>query len=416
MFCLTARWRDMSLGVAILATGCGRTAPERSKDVAPPTPVASPSVVTDASAPAAPTPVPSARTAAADLEVDPVAYLRAIVQVEETRGPSGRVDVPQELLHGEDRRVSMAVQLADASDEHLETAHDEAELAGWIRQGRLVELPPLGDGLVLYEIGTSVTLDPLVHFDVESGREVRLLGSVEEYEAEAARLSEESSKPGRSGARAREDLERLREWYEDSSRRQRLFDEHRELTSLAKDFGGHSYDLGDPADARRFQARLPSFLRPAAADVLKQVARAYHERFARPLPVSSLIRTERYQRRLSRLNPNATRVPVPPHTTGMAFDVSYKYMPAEEQNAVMQVLARIEHSGRVEALRERRNAFHVYTFERGVRPGPAQIAEFLQVVEDAHPGSAPRPARVEAKRPARRHPQPSRGRGPGAHR
>jgi hypothetical protein len=72
----------------------------------------------------------------------------------------------------------------------------------------------------------------------------------------------------------------------------------------------------------------------------------------------------------------------------MAFDISYKFMASDEQNFVMEHLARLEAEGRVEALRERRNHLHVYTFADG-RPSDTAVAGFLDDVEAAHPTSAP---------------------------
>ena len=125
--------------------------------------------------------------------------------------------------------------------------------------------------------------------------------------------------------------------------------------------------------------------------MLLELARAYHERFGRPLPVTSMIRTQRYQRRLGRVNRNATPVDLPPHSTGMAFDVSYKFMAPDEQNFLMEEVARLEGAGRVEAIRERRNHFHIYVLGDGPPP-EALIASFFDEVEAAHPNSAPRPA------------------------
>jgi hypothetical protein len=170
-----------------------------------------------------------------------------------------------------------------------------------------------------------------------------------------------------------------------------MYAEYRAVTRLAKDFGGQSYDLTNPDDRTRFQVRLLSFLRPPARETVLEIAKAYHQEFDRLLPVSSLVRTERYQRRLSRVNRNATRVEIPPHATGMAFDISYKFMAPDEQNFLMEHVARMEAEGRVEALRENRNAIHIYTFKDGRRPDETLVAGFLSDVQDAHPGSA-RPA------------------------
>ena len=187
-----------------------------------------------------------------------------------------------------------------------------------------------------------------------------------------------------------------------------LFGEHRAVSELAANFNGIAYDLSNPDDRTRFQVRLLSFIRPEARDVLLRIARAYHQRFQRLLPVSSLVRTERYQRRLSRVNRNATTVDIPPHATGMAFDISYKFMAAGEQNFLMEHVARLEAEGRIEALRENRNAIHVYAFAGGQRPSEPLVAGFLSDVEEAHPGSVkrapapkPRSRRTAARSKAR---------------
>ena len=116
------------------------------------------------------------------------------------------------------------------------------------------------------------------------------------------------------------------------------------------------------------------------------------------------MRTERYQRRLSRVNRNATRVDIPPHATGMAFDISYKFMAADEQNFIMEHVARLESEGRVEALRENRNAIHVYTFAGRPAPGGARwwpaSSPTWRTRTPARARPAAKPAR-EARTPAR---------------
>ena len=336
----------------------------------------------------------------------------AIAQVEEVRGSPGRVEIPDELKHYEDHRRFLAVQMADSQDRHYRLPDDEADLAELIRQGEVVEMPPLGDDYVLYDLGTDVTDDPLVHYDPESGKDIRLFPSLAEYQAEDQRLAAAAAGSGRAAAKARAERELLESQYGDPERRDALLREYQAVTSLASDFGGASYDLRDPADRRRFQIRLLSFIRPQAREVLLEIAKDYHQRFGRPLPVTSMIRTQRYQRRLGRVNRNATPVEMPPHTTGMAFDVSYKFMAPDEQNFIMDEVARLKEGGRVEALRERRNHFHIYVLAGGPPP-EALIASFFDEVEAAHPNSAPRPAAAPAssgRRPAARALRGSRGR------
>lgn len=369
-------------------------APLSAPFVSEPTPssVIYPTPSTIPSSPLAPLTLPLSETAA---------WEEAVARVEEVRGSAGRIMVPPALQHYDDRRRFLALQMADSREEDYELPHDHAALAQMIERGELVELHPLAEDYVLYEVGTDAREDPLAHYDIASGQDVPLFASLEEYEKDDARLSEEAAGPGAAAAKARARRELLAGFYQDPGQRDLLFREHAAVTRLAADFGGASYDLSDPVDRSRFQARLLSFIRPAARDVMLRVARAYHERFGRLLPVTSLVRTQRYQRRLARLNPNATHVDMPPHATGMAFDISYKFMAPDEQNFVMEEAARLEEEGRVEALRERRNHIHVYAFADGQRPPEGLVSEFLEIVEAAHPSSAPRPAVTQAPRRGR---------------
>jgi hypothetical protein len=363
---------------------------------------------------AAPAPVPSATPAqlASAPAPEPGTLEAAIAQVEEVRGSAGRIDVPDELKHYEDHRRFLAVQMADSQERSYRLPDDEADLAEMIQRGEVVEMPALGDDYVLYDLGTDVTDVPLVYYDPESGKDVTLFPSLEAYEAEDARLAQEAKGTGKAAAKARDRQELLARFYGDPERRDMLLREHQAVTALARDFGGTSYDLNDAADRRRFQIRLLSFIRPQAREVLLEIARDYHQRFGRPLPVTSMIRTQRYQKRLGRVNRNATPVELPPHTTGMAFDVSYKFMAPDEQNFLMEEVARLKDAGRVEALRERRNHFHIYVLADGPPP-EAVIASFFDEVEAAHPNSAPRPAAAPSlpgRRPVSRALRGSRGR------
>jgi hypothetical protein len=393
--------------VAVIGLGAPMAYRYYLLNLAPPRETTEPVTAQAAPAPSA-TPVALASAPAPE----PGTVEAAIAQVEEVRGSPGRVEIPDELKHYEDHRRFLAVQMADSQDRHYRLPDDEADLAELIRQGEVVEMPPLGDDYVLYDLGTDVTDDPLVHYDPESGKDIRLFPSLAEYQAEDQRLAAAAAGSGRAAAKARAERELLESQYGDPERRDALLREYQAVTSLASDFGGATYDLRDPADRRRFQIRLLSFIRPQAREVLLEIAKDYHQRFGRPLPVTSMIRTQRYQRRLGRVNRNATPVEMPPHTTGMAFDVSYKFMAPDEQNFIMDEVARLKEGGRVEALRERRNHFHIYVLAGGPPP-EALIASFFDEVEAAHPNSAPRPAAAPAssgRRPAARALRGSRGR------
>jgi hypothetical protein len=367
--------RRARLAVAVAAVmvavpGCRRSAEERPAEV-----VRQDSPATGASAPAPSTSAPTASPS----QPDPTSWSVAVAKVEEVRGGGAPVPVPAELRHASDRREFLAVQLADSQLRNYDLPHDIGELADMIAKGELVELPRLGDHHILYEVGEDAREDPLAHYDTATNKDVPLVGSEEELQTLLA-----------STPAAKKSL--IEQVY--ARNRDELFREHQAVTALARNFGGLSYDLADPQQSREFQRRLLSFLRPAARDIVVDIARGYHAQFDRPLPVTSIIRTQRYQRRLSRVNPNATKVDAPPHTTGMAFDISYKFMPPAEQNWVMAEVARLEREGRVEALRERRNHLHVYTFGAS-RPGDAVVAQYLDDV------GAARPVRVAKASPRR---------------
>lgn len=380
-------YRSNAFAIALVAAatvtaGSCRNA-SRSADVPPESMPAT-------TAAAAPATIPSAPP-------DPFSWAAAIARVEEVRGSAGRITTPPELQHYDDRRRFLAVQMADSREESYDLPHDVADLARMIQRGQVVGLRALGDDYILYDVGTDAREDPLAHYDLDTGKDIPLFPSMEAYEAEDARLA--AGNPGRT---ERERRELLAAYYRDPARAEMLFGEYRAVSELAANFNGIAYDLANPDDRTRFEVRLLSFIRPEARDTLLQIARAYHQRFGRLLPVSSLVRTERYQRRLSRVNRNATTVDIPPHATGMAFDISYKFMAADEQNFIMEHVARLEAEGRVEALRENRNAIHVYTFAGGQRPSEPVVAGFLSDVEDAHPGSALKSRPAPAPKPRAR--------------
>jgi hypothetical protein len=112
--------------------------------------------------------------------------------------------------------------------------------------------------------------------------------------------------------------------------------------------------------------------------MLKEIAHTYREKFGRHLPVTSLVRTDEYQRQLNAVNPNATLIETAPHTTGLAFDIYYHFMSKAEQEFVMSDLARLEDSGRVEALRELRDHFHVFAFAEGHPPDEKLVQQQIK--------------------------------------
>jgi Family of unknown function (DUF5715) len=242
----------------------------------------------------------------------------------------------------------------------------------------------------LYGVGALADSEPFTHYDksakgsvpvlteaeFESGR-ARLEESAARACAEIAALRAEADSLGKAersrlaslraqvakrekSLKAELDAAKLLDsFYGSPDRRRDLFAERDALASLAPDFHGHEYNLGDGRSRREMKVRMLSHLRPEAPAVMKELAASYSARFGRPLPVTSLVRPDEYQHRLSKSNSNATLIDVPPHSTGLAFDILYRYVTAEEQEFVMADIARLRDEGRVESLRENRDHFHV---------------------------------------------------------
>jgi len=358
-------------------------------------------------------------------------WREAARQVEESRGePVGRaaaVVVPTELRHYSDRRRFLAVQVAESRAQDYELPHDYAELIQLIERGEMVEMKPVGDTYVLYGVGASVSDDPLSHYDRTTGADVPLYENYADFQDAAVEMADSIGALKDKAAGLQKELRALRApklrkqraaylrrrkalqaqvrgtqaavkllekrrqrvavFYNDYDQRRLLVSEYHVLADKAADFDGRSYELRTPAGRAQFKARLLSFVRPEAREVILEIAQHYHQRFGRPLPITSLVRTERYQQKLGEVNANATQIAVPPHTSGLAFDVYDRYMTAAEQNELMRYVAELKDEGRVEALRENRDHIHVYAFADGRRPPEALIARSLDDVRPALVGS-----------------------------
>jgi hypothetical protein len=352
--------------------------------------------------------------AVAPSEVNP--WREAARLVEEDRGQAigraARVHVPAELRHYSDKRRFLALQVAGWMEKDYPIPADEADLARMIDRGEMVEVPAFGKDHVLYGVGANATGEPLAHFDRATGREIPLYArydifedtaaewtaAAEEKKASAAAAAAQAAKTPRAQAKrrrvllaqarqARQDAAALdkrgaqvKTWYDDPSKRALLVEERQVLDDLARRLGKRKYDLDEPQDRRAFRGRLLSFVRPPARDRLMDLAARYRAQFSRPLPVTSLVRTEQYQRQLGETNPNATKISIPPHTTGLAYDVYYHYMTGPEQDALMAMVAQDESAGLVESLRENRDHIHIFAFADGRRPPDTLVAEALGVV------------------------------------
>ena len=146
------------------------------------------------------------------------------------------------------------------------------------------------------------------------------------------------------------------------------------IARLAENFAGKKYDLNNAADRKQMRMRLLRMFNPRAKPILKELSDAYHGRFGRPLRVTSLTRSMDYQILLNSGNPNSFKVrgdgSLPPHTSGCAFDLARKHMPADEQNFVMAKLAEMERDGKLDALIEYgvNACFHIFIYNDGNPP------------------------------------------------
>jgi hypothetical protein len=342
-------------------------------------------------------------------------------------GSRAAVQVPEELKQYSNRHQFLGTQVAEVRKQGFQIPLDYCDLLPLIEEGQLVEMPPVGKDYVLFGIGGVADRGPLTRYDkrtgssipiyadeaqaqkaaseltdqiaettdaiVELARQLHLVGRRDRRRAAALRA--EISKKQRLAASLGDTKTAMDSWYGDPVRRGELFAEHERIAEFASNFGGSSYNLLDPDARLEFKLRLLSCIRPAARSVLEEIAGDYDHEFKRPLPVTSMIRTVEYQRELGEVNPNAARNSVPPHTTGLAFDVYYHYMSAAEQDFLMKEIARMKDAGRVEALRETRDHFHIFAFADGQRPPSQLIAESTMDMGEASSAPATR-SRVAA--------------------
>jgi hypothetical protein len=293
----------------------------------------------------------ASRQSVSQLPIPPRAltWSEAVEKVRADRGEvaGGSVETPPELRHYSERYWFLATQVAEIEKYNVHLCQDFFDLADLIQRGEIVPIPAVTDSYVLYGVG------------------------------EASDDAEFSRFEGDGSAELNESLQ-----------------------TLAKNFAGRSYDLNNPSDRQRMKIDMLSALRPQALQIMEAVASGYHRQFDRPLPVSSLIRPEKYQHALRKVNRNATLIETPPHSTGLAFDIDYRYMSAAEQTFVMNELARLEQEGRIEVIRERNANYHVFAFVNATRPSDQLIRASLEKagapVQQAHHAKVAKP-RQKAK-------------------
>lgn len=255
----------------------------------------------------------------------------AVEKVKAPRGEElgGALEIPQELRHYEERYWFLATQVAEIDKYNVHTVQDYLDLAAMIEKGELVPVPAVTETYILLGVGQRADEEPFTKFDEEN---------------------KSVTDPGEDQA----------------------------LQKLAQNFNGRSFNLENPYDRHVLKINMLSTIRPQALKIIEDVSAAYHQKFNLPLPVSSLVRPEQYQHSLRRVNRNAVTIDTPPHSTGLAFDIDYRYMSIAEQNFVMNELARIKNEGRIEVIRERNANYHVFAFVNGTRPGDDLVSASLE--------------------------------------
>jgi Family of unknown function (DUF5715) len=350
-------------------------------------------------------------SAAIENSASPDSWADAVEQVKADRGePAGTgagVETPPELKHYSERHWFLATQVAEVAKQKVDSCQNYMDLAAMIQQGEMVTLPAVTDSYVLFGVGELADEEPFSRKEddrsVELYDESQLNHAYKQLDERGAQLQSEitslKSAATKLGKRERtkrselqkqitalqgelnsltEDKERLDQFYSQPESRQKLFADYEALKALARNFAGRSYDIDNPADRQAMKIHMLSSLRPAAVKVLEEVASAYHLQFGRRLPASSLVRPEQYQRALRRVNRNAILIDTPPHSTGLAFDIDFRYMSGPEQTFVMNELARLKREGRIEVIRERNANYHVFAFIDGTRPNDELITASLE--------------------------------------
>jgi uncharacterized protein DUF5715 len=355
----------------------------------------------------------------------------AVEKVKAERGAElgGNLEIPPELKHYDERYWFLATQVAEIEKHKVHTCQDYLDLARMLEQHELVPVAAVTETYILYGIGQRANEDEFTHFisdtvSLATYDEIQLANACRSVNEKRSAIEQELKSLRTRAAKQRgktSDLQRqisaqemvlqmlteeknaLDEVYGRPDARERFLAEFQPIQNLAKNFNGRAYDLNNPSDRYALKVNMLSAVRPEALKIIEQVAAAYHQQFDRPLPVSSLVRPEQYQRALRRVNRNAVTIDTPPHSTGLAFDIDYRYMSVAEQNFLMGELARLKNEGRIEVIRERNANYHVFAFIDGRRPSDNLISASLEKAgapteEQNH--STAKPAKVK-KGPAK---------------
>ena len=123
------------------------------------------------------------------------------------------------------------------------------------------------------------------------------------------------------------------------------------------------------------------YCRPWTAKFLTDLGRAHTAAFHRPFEVSSAVRTVVYQKKLERVNGNATSAEgeiASPHLTGAAIDIAKQGMSRQEIGWMRAWLLPMEEAGQIDVEEEFRQAcFHI-TVYKSYAPDLSQLKKTVQ--------------------------------------
>ncbi len=274
---------------------------------------------------------PTTGAKASELIVPIELFNRMISLAKEPRSPSGErppgLNVRPELCCGVPKQTKKLTQMVQIRN--YKQPLDYAELADKRLKDELIELPVATDIYVL-DVGGNANEDEFNEFSWKTNPR-----SIE--------LSKDSPK-------------------------------YQILKQLASNFGGQIYDLENPKHRKQMKIRLLRMFNKRAKPILEKFASAYRQKFNRPLRITSLTRSMEYQISLNANNANSFKVSgegsLPPHTSGFAFDLARLQMTVDEQNFMIETLAKMENDKVLDALIEyHANAcFHIFIYDDNKPP------------------------------------------------
>src|ERR1044072_7257446 len=168
----------------------------------------------------------------------------AVEKVKEPRSEDlgGALEIPPELKHYEERYWFLATQVAEIEKYHVHPVQDYLDLAAMIERGDLVPVPAVTENYILLGVGQRANEEPFTKFAEEEKEGI--VTDPAEYQS---------------------------------------------LQKLAQNFNGRSFDLENPYDRHALKINMLSTIRPQALKIINAAAAAYHQRFDRSLPASSIV-------------------------------------------------------------------------------------------------------------------------------